>query len=55
MPAHTAVAYVRSARVRYVLVDCEHHANVVKLIAPLVSGVHQFGCATLITLRPSES
>jgi hypothetical protein len=55
MPAHTAVAYVRSARVRYILMDCKHHANLVKLISPLVSGVRRFGCATLITLRPSES
>jgi hypothetical protein len=50
----TAVAYVRSARVRYVLADCEHHADVVKLISPLVSGVNRFGCARVMTLRPSK-
>lgn len=55
MPGSTAVAYVRSARVRYVLEDCEHHANVAKLILPLVQGVKRFGCATLVTLRPAES
>lgn len=55
MRGSAAVAYVRSARVRFVLMDCEHHADVVKLISPLVSAVRRFGCATLITLRPSKS
>jgi hypothetical protein len=55
MPGRTAVAYVRSARVRYVLVDCEHNSDVVRLISPLVSAVRRFGCATLITLRPPKS
>jgi hypothetical protein len=55
MPGRSAVAYVRSARVRFVLMDCERHADVAKLISPLVSEVKRFGCATLIVLRPSKS
>jgi hypothetical protein len=46
-----AVAYVHSARVRFLVADCEHHGDLIRLIAPLVANVAHFGCATVITLR----
>jgi hypothetical protein len=53
MPARTAVGFVRSTHARYVLMDCEHHADILKLVSPLVMDVQRFGCARVIHVTGS--
>jgi hypothetical protein len=50
-----AIAYVRTTRARFVLQDCEHHADMARLLSPIVKVVNHFGCATVITVRSVSS
>lgn len=50
-----AIAFVRATRARYVLIDCEHHADVSRQIASIVVGIRRFGCATLVNISTSTA
>ncbi len=45
-----SIAFVRSTAARYVVVDCQHHANVASLLAPIVQDERRFGCASVLSV-----
>jgi hypothetical protein len=51
MPSHEALAFVRSTHARFLLSDCRHQADLEILLAPFISNVTRFGCATVYELR----
>ena len=51
MPSHDALAFVRSTHARFLLSDCRHQADLEVLLAPVISSVTRFGCATVYELR----
>ncbi len=48
MSASQAVAFVRSTSARYVVVDCQHRADMASLLAPIVRDIRRFGCASVL-------
>jgi hypothetical protein len=51
MPAPQAQQFVRSTGARFVLTDCQHNADLVPALGPLLVSVHRFGCATVYQLQ----
>lgn len=45
--ARQFVAYLITKKARFLLEDCESHANLSQLIAPLIISAHHFGCASV--------
>lgn len=51
--AAAARAFVRSTGARFLLEDCNSHANLTKLLRPLVVAQRRFGCASVYEVRDS--
>jgi hypothetical protein len=51
MAAARAVALVRSSRAAFVLADCNHRGDLLRLIKPIVMSVRRFGCADVYRVR----
>jgi hypothetical protein len=50
MPRDQAREYVVDTGARFVLASCQPHANLMRLLGPLVVDVHRFGCAAVYDL-----
>ena len=48
MTSAAAIAFVRSTTARYLVVDCQHHADLATLLRPIVDETRRFGCATVL-------
>ena len=46
-----AVEFVKSSGARFLLSDCNSHADLSVALAPIVRSVHHFGCATVYEVR----
>ncbi len=47
-----SVNLVRSTRARYLLADCQHRADLMPVLYPILQSERRFGCATVYTVRP---
>ncbi|HEY5001239.1 MAG TPA: hypothetical protein VII15_05320 [Candidatus Cryosericum sp.] len=45
---------VRSSTARFLLSDCNQHADLSSVLRPILGSVRHFGCATVYQLRPGE-
>jgi hypothetical protein len=54
LPSSTATQLVKSTKARFLLSDCHNRANLSVALAPLVSSVHHFGCATVYKLHSGD-
>ena len=46
-----AIAFVRSTGARYLISDCQHHADLPRLLGPIVASARRFGCATVVQVK----
>jgi len=53
MSSGQARSFVLGSGARFVLASCNAHANLARLLGPLVVAVHRFGCATVYDLGSS--
>jgi hypothetical protein len=51
LPSQAAVEFVKSTGARFLLSDCYSHADLSIPLAPILSSVHHFGCATVYEVR----
>jgi hypothetical protein len=47
-----AIAFVESTGARFLLADCNSHADLGVALAPILGSVHHFGCATVYEVKP---
>jgi hypothetical protein len=55
LSAAQARAFVRSTGARFLLEDCYSHANLTKLLGPLVLAERRFGCAAVYEVKARDS
>lgn len=48
MKPSAAIAFVRSTGARFLIVDCQHRANLATVLRPILDDVRRFGCATVL-------